>query len=292
MTNVEKLKVIKKLVYDNAPNIKYDTSFGERSIINCYEYDGRFFIEVGLCEFDGSFSEVDVIEIINDEYDFLLSKIKKSIDIIRNERKSLMKKYNVTDLYHFTNVKNLQRIIESGAIFSKEILDLLYDDDIQKTLRLDNCPDFVCTSVGFTNYKLLFRKRFENPNEEYIVFRIDPSILLDKLSCLFAKKDASAAPICFDLRNRYLNHYFDEMFINNSKNDELEGLGMPFDSTAEVLIKDAIDLSYIRDVNYNGGLIKYKEECYKLCREVNLPFIYEPDLFKSRNTVVKKRNIK
>jgi len=91
-------------------------------------------------------------------------------------------------LYHFTNSKNLNSILEVGLV-TRNHLVRLEDYCINDEQRLDH-TNAICLSISFPNYRLFSKLRYDYPEEKWVVLVLDIRIV-SELDCGFFYTNAA-----------------------------------------------------------------------------------------------------
>lgn len=152
-------------------------------------------------------------------------------------------------LLHFTRAANLPSIMEHGLYPMSRIADIGVCPVINDELRLDGHLDGLSLSVAFPNYLMFYKLRKDNPDVEWVLLGIDPSVLWLK-DCAFCNHNAADARISSQPLAQLKTHEaFVGMFeaIEGEKSREEQRL-KPFDPTdgqAEVLVFDVIEPNLI-----------------------------------------------
>lgn len=166
--------------------------------------------------------------------------------------RELIKARNVEHLVHFTQVANLPGILQYGLLGRKSLRQLRRHAEINDYLRLDYVPDAVCCSVSFPNYKMFYRLRASNRKVDWVVIRINPSVLWEK-ECAFCISNAAKSDISADdIHQRKSPDAFSAMFSDHSNMPDRANLRIPnnytTDPQAEVLVLEPIEPKYFVDV--------------------------------------------
>lgn len=213
-----------------------------------------------------------------------------NISIDRSKIKEYIESRGVRSLLHFTNVKNIPSIMENGLLGMKDLgnknISVLNND----LYRYDEIDNSICTSISFVNYKMFYKLRCENSDEDWAVIKISPSVLWEK-PCIFcpdnaANADVSSIPPLMRMDLPYLESMFcDEYgFINRRE------LNIPDYYTtnpqAEVMVLNGIDVDYIESINVDAIFkVKNLEQIIidnKPFRKMK-PYYHNPCLFKYRS---------
>ena len=152
-------------------------------------------------------------------------------------------------LIHFTRAENLPGIMRHGFYPRSRIDKIEVVPEINDELRLDRHLDAVSLSIAFPNYRMFYACRIQNPDVEWVVLAVDPSVLWLK-DCAFCRHNAADTRIsCQPLEQLKTPEAFIGMF------DAIEGLPSreeqrlksydPTDEQAEVLAFDVIEPNHI-----------------------------------------------
>ena len=190
-------------------------------------------------------------------------ELDKSNEVLKNdleiykEKKLFMDecaKRNITSIYHFTNLENLEAILENGIL---SILELYHNKIIFKKSdenRFDNMYSYISTSIQFPNYRMFWGLRQKSVSSEWVVIELKPSIIWEK-KCLFFYTNAASRRF----KNGSVFEYdtvvhLEKLFVNLSYAYRAD-LNIPINYTtdpqAEVLVKDKIETCFIKNIYYN-----------------------------------------
>ncbi|MDI3373699.1 DarT ssDNA thymidine ADP-ribosyltransferase family protein [Pseudomonas sp. V104_6] len=156
-------------------------------------------------------------------------------------------------LVHFTRLENLPSILQDGLRPVSEHGTLRNQPVINDERRLDGHLDGTSLSIAFPNHSMFFKYR-QQQGTEWVVLRIDPSVLWTK-DCGFCQRNAATTEMSQQtLANLQTLTAFQGMF------DEIEGLGTrqeqglqsfdPTDHQAEVLVFGDIEPHLITGVAF------------------------------------------
>lgn len=170
---------------------------------------------------------------------------------------------NIKYLIHFTSEENIDSIIQNGLI-PRGLIDLnkcIVNDEI----RLDGYLNYSSFSIGFPNFKMLWKYRNEK-NTKYCIIGFNVNLLLDK-ECLFCFTNAASSHILkLSINELKGKEAFNKMYEDNVLGYDREELNLPdawpTDPQAEVLIKGIIEPTYILGINFNDDELtkKYKDK--------------------------------
>lgn len=186
-----------------------------------------------------------------------------------------IKKRGITKFVHFTRLDNVESIIKFGIVPSY-FHDALNINAIKSN---NNGYGYVCLSVSFPNYQMFYKKRLEDPNKNWVVVGIDPSVILD--DNIFYSFDIGNSA-----RSGAYNGTTYEDFLSMFKdfgNIKRESLKIPDKFTtnpqAEIMIRSEIPPKYIKSIFVcnNEDMIYLKKF---ISNNINL--VKDPKIFSSR----------
>lgn len=141
-------------------------------------------------------------------------------------------------LYHFTNVDNIDSILENGLVArslqeKKQIISKYNDPN-------EAGSDYISVSIEWPNYKMFYKKRIDSPSEKYVVACISVYALTE---CQF-KMYSSNASKAFgsSLVEEAKGLYYDSPSRKCLRHDKY-----PTDPQAELRILNVIPIKYISD---------------------------------------------
>lgn len=170
--------------------------------------------------------------------------------MVANTVQEYVAERGITYLLHFTRLSNLASILRHGLVCRGKLDGQNVAGIVNDQYRLDG-TDAVCVSIGFPNYRMFYRYRCENPQEDWVVVVIDPSALWT-LPCAFCITNAaanrvSAVPIIerFGLAafQAMYNDFDDKIRANLNLKDYL-----PTNPQAEVLMLEGVPARYLLGV--------------------------------------------
>ena len=162
----------------------------------------------------------------------MVNKIKRQIEV-----------RNITSLYHFTTIDNLDDIFDLGLWSRQKLdkngLDYTYSDEY----RMDGRLNRISTSISFPNCKMLYWKQ-KDTLKKWCIIELDPKVLFQE-DCLFIPCNAATT---FAKRAEATSFRgadaFERMFLDMEPNSPYTN-----DVQAEVMINEFIDISYIKSVS-------------------------------------------
>ena len=159
----------------------------------------------------------------------------------------------IPHVVHFTRLVNLPSILEHGLYPVSEQQRLRTAPVVNDVRRLDGHLDGTSVSISFPNYLMFYRYRQET-NEEWVVLRIDPSVLWDK-ECGFCRYNAADGRISVQPLEQLrtlasLQSLFCEDEGENLRVDRRLRIYDPTDPQAEVLVFNRIEPHLITGVSF------------------------------------------
>lgn len=180
-------------------------------------------------------------------------------------KKSILEK-GINNLYHFTDVRNLENIFKYGvvprSILDKRNIEHIYNDEY----RFDKCKNAVCISIEFPNYKMFYKLRTDNKKRDWAVLEIDKGVLLD-YDCAYCWLNAGDHSMySCSIEERKEKAAFLELFNDRDGYPKREKTNLPCNypthPQAEVLVFGTIKPQYIKKVFFDKKIIleKYKKK--------------------------------
>jgi hypothetical protein len=184
------------------------------------------------------------------------------LDVARQEIMETATALKIPGLVHFTRARNLESILKYGLCSNAKAGELGIKLHTNDPLRLDGHLDAISLSILFPNYKMFYKYRQEEPNEEWVVLIMGPGILWRK-KCAFCQRNAADHRIrqrsAFDLMNAdALRGMFEELEgIPSRQEQRLEDFD-PTDPQAEVLVFETIEPNWIEYIAFNSDEVMSK----------------------------------
>lgn len=100
------------------------------------------------------------------------------------------RKLQIPYLIHFTRTENINSIFRHGLYPVSSFAELDSTPIINDELRLDGHLDGISLSVAFPNSQMFYKCRMENPEVNWSVLILFPSILWEK-DCAFCRHNAA-----------------------------------------------------------------------------------------------------
>ncbi len=155
-------------------------------------------------------------------------------------------------LVHFTRVSNLPNIITHGLFGRTDLEENQIDVQVNDSFRFDYLPNGICCSISFPNYRMFYRMRCDNPNDDWAVLRLSTEILWKKQSVFCVENAASHEIANSDVSDRMGLLALKAMFADHEGMPSRAALNIPDNYTtnpqAEVLIIEPIEKELIIDI--------------------------------------------
>lgn len=156
------------------------------------------------------------------------------------------KQRNIKSLYHFTAIENLNSILKYGLLSISELkknnISYIYNDEY----RMDGNPDFISCSVEFPNGQMLNYCK-NKYHRKYVLLEIDINVLNYK----FSKCCQTNAAVYNGLYIEGIDKFY--KLFENYRFESLPN-NFPTDEQAEVIVKKAIEASYIKTIIFETDL--------------------------------------
>lgn len=163
-------------------------------------------------------------------------------------------------LVHFTRVDNIDSIMQHGLL----PISLARERDINPVIndseRLDGRLNGTSLSIAFPNGLMFYRLRKENPDTDWVILALSPSILWSKdvLFCRHNAADTRVSRIASDALR--LPTAFEGMYeeIEGHKSRADQGLKTfdPTDVQGEVLVMEPVEPEFILAALFNSVTTK------------------------------------
>ena len=199
----------------------------------------------------------------NQQFQANLQTIKQMAEVLaRQERVKSIKKIvaerRIETLCHFTRVENLSSILRKGLLGRSQLVERRIQFEKIDHNRQDGCPEAVCLTISFPNYKLFYTKRNNYgdwhgvDHNQWVVLLLDARLLWE-LDCAFCKYNAADSSVAgLPLEDRKKTEALESMFgdfptLNRRWNFPLN---FPTSPQAEVLVFDAVPISYLCEIHF------------------------------------------
>lgn len=175
------------------------------------------------------------------------------MDFEQSTIKGCAEERGIERLCHFTRLESLSRIIESGALMSRDKLGKEGRSfDFNDKLRFDKRLDHICLSVAVPNPYLMAKFVSRFPNVNWIVLELGISLLWSE-GTEFCPTNAAASSgnLCDLGANAFKKLFDDEVQIKpwelrTRRPDQRRD--HPTDIQAEVLVKSFISLEHVAGI--------------------------------------------
>lgn len=192
------------------------------------------------------------------EVDISVMQLKQQLPIILKER-------GITELLHFTNIKNIPSIVTNGGLWPRsEHHELGIVAEYSDEIRLDNRLNATSLSLSFPNYRMLYQKLRQN-NSDYAILVFDSTLLYEENEKTFfyysnaASNNGRMLSGC-DIKS--FNRLFDTRLRRNTVPQNYTT-----DSQAEILIEGIVDIKYVKEIHVRS--LVAKEKLYSIIDDQN-----------------------
>ncbi|MHB1400444.1 MAG: DarT ssDNA thymidine ADP-ribosyltransferase family protein [Trichloromonadaceae bacterium] len=202
--------------------------------------------------------------------------------------KSYVDKNGISYLCHFTKISNLENILVNGLYPRSDLILSGVEFEHNDGFRHDGHMNATCLSISFPAYKMFYKYQCDNPDIDYAVIKIKPSVLWEK-DCAFSVTNAACSSItAIPLNQKKGPGAFLKLF------GEIEGkptrkelqipANYPTDPQAEVLVFGHIETNFIEDINIKSqNRVKDFDKIVKIAQKFNnYKYFFNEPLFKPR----------
>lgn len=157
----------------------------------------------------------------------------------------------IRKIYHFTAQSNLASILLNGLVTKYNLQSRHIKFEENDKYRFDKCEDSISLSIGFPNYKLLYKLMKNDKLNKWIVLELNPQILCkyDFVTCKTNAANNTVSSLQLEERKGFkpLKNLF-------STNDRKLGLdpGMTTDCQSEILMLSDISNEYIDKIIFDN----------------------------------------
>ncbi len=196
--------------------------------------------------------------------------------------KELVEARGIKFVWHFTRLANVPGILANGLVGRVQLTFAGVPFEFNDHYRLDGYQEAVCCSIAHPNYKMFYRLRQENPDVEWAVLALKPSLLWEK-DCAFCTSNAASNEVtAVPLEDRKGGVAFNRLFEEVTGKPPRVTLGIsdacPTNPQAEILVFGNIETNYIV-----GAVTQKKEtEAALAAQYPNYQFKYHKALFLPR----------
>ncbi|WP_423606538.1 DarT ssDNA thymidine ADP-ribosyltransferase family protein [Sphingomonas sp. MS122] len=158
-------------------------------------------------------------------------------------------------LVHFTRAQNVPSILKHGLLPRSFAQKIGLDPVINDAERLDGRLDGTSVSIAFPNGSMFYRLRNANPDIDWVILAISPSVLWSK-KVLFCKHNAADSRIS-QVSSEDLSRAeaFEDMFAEIEGHESRSDQGLkacdPTDVQGEVLVMEPIEPEFILGALFN-----------------------------------------
>lgn len=217
------------------------TKEGKRINIKGYVYDNKSDKVIVLYKYNGFDTSKETDK--KDFEKFLLNQKEY-------ERKAFINSRYINNIYHFTNIDNLESILEKGILSKNKLLEGHISFSETDQYRYDNKLDYINTSISYFNYKMLYE--LTCTNNKYILMEINNKPLL-KNDTLFSNKNAASndAIIDDDIKKLFRGY---RCYQDRYGKTNMLPINYPTNPSSEALIKDEIEVNNIKGIVYLSSM--------------------------------------
>ena len=201
-----------------------------------------------------------------------ISDLSQIVNFIKNR--------NIQNIYHFTNINNLESIIKNGILSRDELENKSIAYNYNDNKRIDGYTNASCFSIEFPNYKMFYGLKVKSENQ-WCVIELDSSLLYEK-DCIFCRHNAaSSEELNRDINSRKGIVGLESMFCEEYNGLDRFNLNIPTyyptNPQAEVLIFGKVEPKYIKRIimKSNENIIKFSEK-YKNINIEQADYLFGP----------------
>lgn len=198
----------------------------------------------------------------DDEIKKKLHEFASQIETENDKLKHIIEKRNIEEFIHFTNIHNIESILNYGLVPRK-----IHDERNIKAIpsdkenRLLSC---ISLSITFPNYKMLYAKK-KQMGDLFILLIIDKSFLYEKVLKRYFPTNASSFMHwdCSSSDWKYSSSCyrgikaFEKMFIGPERQERKLPDNYTYDPQAEICFEGIIDTKYIKKSVFKQMKIEY-----------------------------------
>ena len=190
----------------------------------------------------------------------------------RDEIQSIAIERKVPFLVHFTRSENVQSILQHGLLPVAHARANGISPAINDQERLDGRLNGTSLSIAFPNGNLFYRFRKDNPETDWVVLAISPSVLWSKQT-LFCKHNAADVRVSKVASSNLetpaaFRGMFDEIDGFESRAEQGIKSCDPTDVQAEALVMEPIEPEFIIGALVNSDSQKIANQAYLGKRKV------------------------
>ena len=179
-------------------------------------------------------------------------------------------KHQVKNLMHFTDVANLNNILERGLLTRETLNKKGYEYICSDNRRLDGRLDTISLSINGLNERMFSQKLrdFKFRKTDWCILVLDPSILWEKCNMFFTFNAASMVYRNSN-ENRTKVEHFENMFSTKNPTEL-------YNDQAEVMCMNSIEPQYIKACLFRDTRTadKYREQLKRLNIDIYVDWRY------------------
>lgn len=185
---------------------------------------------------------------------------EKGEQVSRERIQQIALERKIPFLVHFTRAENVESILQNGLLPVSVARQRGIDPAINDLERLDGRLNGTSVSLAFPNGQMFFRLRKENPEVNWVILALSPSVLWSKdvLFCKHNAADVRVSQVASELLRRPTS--FEKMFEEIEGHESRADQGLkPFDPTdvqGEVLVMEPIEPEFILGALFNSPAVK------------------------------------
>ncbi|MBL1421441.1 MAG: DUF4433 domain-containing protein [Alphaproteobacteria bacterium] len=175
---------------------------------------------------------------------------------------TIIENRKISQLIHFTDIRNIPSIIENGLISRDELRRVAIPSYNYDQIRADGHTDGLSLSIQFPNYQMFYRYQMDNPEIDWAIIGIKPEILLTHDCSFYPLNAASSAMSCQQPENLKGADNLEAMFANSIQGRQRSNLSLSENYTtspqAEVLVFGNINKEDILGIAVKNVGVKLK----------------------------------
>lgn len=179
-----------------------------------------------------------------------------------NEIEKFVLDREISLLYHFTQIENLNSIIKHGILPRQTLIGKNIKHQFNDHHRIDGQLDASSFSIEWPNYKMFYSLRAANPKQKWVVLTVHRKVLWTKNCAFFCSNAASTEEITTPIEMKRglsaLKKIFDPVAGKPTREELKLENKYPTNPQAEVLVYDVVEPANIIHIICNDK--KSKEE--------------------------------
>lgn len=205
---------------------------------------------------------------------------KQAISVSENPIENFVRVRQISQLVHFTRVENVLAIANEGILSNKQLKGM--GRAVLDPHRHDGRSNYVCTSISFPNYQMLYRHTHGNTSD-WCVISIKPRIMWTS-ECLFYPYNAASADLAFRPSSDFLGEFALRQMFADSVCSRGRHACLPENYTtspqAEVLVPSAIPPEQITAIGFSNNV--NADKFRGILESVSISSLCSRELFKPR----------